>query len=72
VKTETASRIKMMGNRLLPSHMEMISNTKKGHKTLIDILHQKFDVKGLRQDFFSIQNVKNVRPVSITTNATRK
>lgn len=71
VKTETASRIKMMGGRLLPSHMEMISNTKKGHKTLIDILYQKFDVKGLHQDFFSIQNVKNVRPVSITLNATK-
>ncbi len=72
VKTETASRIKMMGGRLLPSHMEMISNTKKGHKTLIDIHYQKFNVKGLRQDFFSIQNMKNVRPVSITSNATRK
>lgn len=72
VKTETASRIKMMGGRLLPSHLEMISNTKKGHKTVIDILHQKFDVKGLKQDFFSIQNMKNVRPVSITSNATGK
>jgi len=72
VKTETASRIKMMGDRLLPSHLEMISNTKKGHKTVIDILYQKFDVKGLKQDFFSIQNMKNVRPVSITSNATGK
>jgi len=71
VKTETASRIKVMGGRLLPSHMEMISNTKKGHKTLIDIQYQKFNVKGLRQDFFSIQNVKNVRPVSISSNATK-
>jgi len=72
VKTETASRIKTMGGRLLPSHMEMVSNTKKGYKTLIDILHQKFDVKGLRQGFFSIQNMKNVRPVSIPSNATNK
>lgn len=72
VKTETASGIKLMGGRLLPSHMEMISNTKKGHKTLIDIQHQKFDIKGLRQDFFSIQNMKNVRPVSITSIATKK
>jgi len=72
VKTQTASRIKMMGGRLLPSHLEMISNTKKGHKTLIDILYQKFNVKGLRQDFFSIQNMKNVRPVSIRSTTTRK
>ncbi len=71
IKTETASQIKMIGGRLLPSHMEMIANTKKGHKTLIDILHQKFDVKGLQQDFFSIQNVRNVRPVNISSNATK-
>ena len=71
VKTQTASGIKMMGGRLLPSHLEMISNTKKGHKTLIDILHQKFDIKGLRQDFFSIQNMKNVRPVNISSNTAK-
>ncbi len=65
IKTETASHIKKMGNRLLPSHMEMISNTKKGHKTVIDILHQEFDVKGLQQDFFSIQNMKRIRPGSL-------
>ena len=70
MKTETASRIKTMGGRMLPSHMEMISNTKKGHKTLIDILHQEFNVKGLQQDFLSIQNVRNVRPLSISSNAT--
>jgi outer membrane lipoprotein-sorting protein len=62
VKTETASQIKMLGGRLLPSHMEMISNTKKGHKTVIDILHQEFNVKGITQNFFSIQNMKNIRP----------
>ncbi len=71
MKTETASMIKMMGDRLLPTHLEMISNTKKGHKTLIDILQQEFDIKGLRQGFFSIQNMKNVRPVSISSNTAK-
>ena len=62
VKTETASGIKMMGNRMLPSHMEMVSNTKEGHKTVIEILHQEFDIKGLSPAFFSIQNIKRLRP----------
>jgi outer membrane lipoprotein-sorting protein len=65
IKTETASNIKMMGNRLLPSHMEMISNTKKGHKTIIDIRHQEFNIKGINQNFFSIQNMKLIRPKSL-------
>ncbi len=64
VKTETASQIKILGGRLLPSHLEMISNTKKGHKTIIDILHQEFNVKGIKQNFFSIQNMRNIRPQS--------
>jgi len=64
IKTETASQIKMMGGRLLPSHLEMTSNIKKGHKTTIDIRYQEFDIKGIDQNFFSIQNMKNIRPKS--------
>jgi len=62
IKTETASDIKMMGGRLLPSHMEMVSNIKKGHKTIIDISHQQFDVKKINRAFFSIRNIKSIRP----------
>ena len=62
IKTQTASDIKMLGGRLLPAHMEMISNTKKGHKTTIDILHQEFNIKGITPSFFSIQNMKRLRP----------
>ncbi len=65
VKTETASQIKKMGGRWLPTHLEMTSNTKKGHKTVIDILHQEFNVKSIGQNFFSIQNMKNIRPESL-------
>ncbi len=65
VKTEMASQIKMLGGRLLPSHLEMISNTKKGHKTIIDIQHQEFNIKGINQNFFSIQNMKLIRPKSL-------
>jgi len=62
IKTETASNLKTLGGRLLPSHLEMISNIKKGHKTVIDILYQEFDVKGITTSFFSIQNMKQLRP----------
>ena len=62
IKTEIASDLKTMGGKLLPSHLEMLSNTKKGNKTVIDILHQEFDVKSIDNAFFSIQNIKNIRP----------
>ncbi len=62
IKTETASQIKKMGGRMLPTHMEMISNTKKGHKTIIEIFKQTFDVKGVNSSFFSNQNIKRLRP----------
>jgi outer membrane lipoprotein-sorting protein len=62
VKTETASNLKMMGGRLLPSHLEMVSNSKHGHKTVIDISHQEFDLKNINPNFFSIQHIKNIQP----------
>lgn len=62
VKTETASNVKQMGDREMPTHMEMVPSNKTGNKTVMDILHQEFDVKTIDQDFFSIQNIKKVRP----------
>ena len=66
VKTEQTSDLKMMGGKLLPSHLEMISNTKPGDKTVIDIYHQEFDVASITPSFFSIQNIKNIKPKNIT------
>ena len=62
IKTEKASNIKKMGGRLLPAHMEMISNIKQGNKTVIDIERQEFNVKGINKSFFTIQNMKRLRP----------
>ncbi len=62
IKTETASHLKMMGGRLLPSHLEMISNTKPGNKTIIEIRHQEFNLKQINKSFFSIQNMQRLRP----------
>lgn len=63
IKTEITSNLKKIGGRLLATHMEMISNTKKGNKTVIEILYQEFDVKAINQSFFSIQNLKNIKPI---------
>jgi len=63
IKTETASDLKMMGGRLLASHLEMKSNIDDGHKTIIKVLHQEFNVNGIDLNFFSIQNMKNIRPL---------
>ncbi len=65
IKTEKASRLKIMGGRLLPSFLEMISNTKKGHRTVINIIYQEFNVKGINAGFFSIQRIKSLRPRTI-------
>lgn len=62
VKTETAGNVKKMGDREITTHMEMVPVNKKGHKTVMDIKTQEFDVSFINQDFFSIQNIKSVRP----------
>jgi len=65
IKTETANQLKMMGGRLLPTHLEMISNTKKGNKTILDIKYQLFNLKEINKGFFSIQNMQRLRPRKI-------
>ncbi|VBB46454.1 Outer membrane lipoprotein-sorting protein [uncultured Paludibacter sp.] len=62
IKTEIASNLQMMGGRLLASHMEMISNTKNGNKTIINVKDIQFNIGYINKDFFSIQNIKNIRP----------
>jgi len=62
VKVETASNPKKMGDREILTHMEMIPKNKKGHSTIMDVINQEFDVPYIDQNFFSIQNIKNVRP----------
>jgi len=62
IKTETASDIKQMGKREIPTHLVMIPENKKGNSTVMDINYQEFDVKGIDTDFFSIQNIKRLRP----------
>jgi len=60
VKTETASDIKQMSDRRIPTHIEIIPKDKPGNKTLVDIQKAIFN-KPIDDAFFSQQNMKNVR-----------
>ncbi len=60
VNTMVLSQVKKIGGRLLPTHLEMIPAENPGHKTMIDYLSLEFDV-GLKESFFSMQNMKRVR-----------
>lgn len=60
VKTESASLIKVMGDREIPTHFEIIPADKPGNKTIVDYDKAIFN-KPLDDNFFSQQNMKNVR-----------
>ena len=60
VNTETLSDVKKMDDRVIPTRMEMIPADKKGQKTIMIFEDTKFDVP-LKEDFFSIQNMKKIK-----------
>jgi outer membrane lipoprotein-sorting protein len=60
VTAEEASVLKWMGDREVPTHMEMMPVKKKGNKTILEILTIRFDLP-LDDAIFSQQNMKKVR-----------
>lgn len=60
VNTEILSDIKKMDDRVIPTRMEMIPADKKGQKTIMIFENTDFDVP-LKEDFFSIQNMKKIK-----------
>ena len=60
VNTMVMSEIKMIGGRLLPTKLEMFPADNPKQKTMIEYLELEFDL-GLKEDFFSIQNMKRIR-----------
>lgn len=60
VNTMVLSDIKNMGGRILPTRLEMIPADNPKQKTVIEYLNQEFNI-GLKEDFFSMQNMKRVR-----------
>ena len=60
VNYEILSDVKMMDDRIIPCRMEMIPADKEGHKTIMIFENTDFDVP-LKEDFFSIQNMKKIK-----------
>lgn len=60
VNTMQGKAIKQLGGKLLPSIMEVIPAEEEGHKTILEYITLNFDVN-LKDDFFSVQNMKRVR-----------
>ncbi len=60
VNTEILTDIKKMDDRVLPTRLEMIPADEEGHKTILIFNEMKFNL-GLKESFFSQQNMKRVR-----------
>lgn len=60
VRTEKGSEIKTMDGRVIPSRLELLPAEEPGNKTIVDIEEIKFNVP-IAENFFSQQNMKNVR-----------
>lgn len=60
VNTEILSDVKKMDDRVIPTRMEMIPADKKGQKTIMVFENTKFNVP-MKEDFFSIQNMKKIK-----------
>ena len=60
VKTESASLIKNIGDREIPTHFEIIPANKPGNKTIVDLDKVIFN-KPIEDGFFSQQNMKEIR-----------
>jgi outer membrane lipoprotein-sorting protein len=60
VSSITLSEIENIGNRQMPTRMEMIPHDKPGHKTTLKYTMGIFN-EPMSPDFFSVQNLKSVR-----------
>ena len=59
IKTETASDIKTMGGRVIPSYFEIIPADEEGNKTVLIMEEMEFDID-IDNRFFSQQNMKQL------------
>lgn len=60
VNTLMLSDIKPIGGRVLPTKLEMIPAENPKQRTIIEYSNLEFDI-GLKEDFFSMQNMKRLR-----------
>ncbi len=60
VNVENEYNIKKMGDRSIPTRIEIVPVGKKGNKTILEIIESQFNVP-LDESFFSLQNMKRVK-----------
>jgi outer membrane lipoprotein-sorting protein len=60
VKTETASEIKIMDGRTIPTRFEWVPSDKNGNTTVVTLVFIRFNVT-VSESFFSRQNLQKVR-----------
>lgn len=60
VNTDNAYNLKKMGDRIIPTKIEMIPAKKKGQKTILEFNSMVFN-KPIKDAFFSQQNMKRIR-----------
>lgn len=60
VRTETATEIKSMDGRVIPTRIELVPAEEPGNKTVVVIKDIRFNVP-IQESFFSQQNMKNIR-----------
>lgn len=60
INTMTGSKIKNVGDRMLPTKMEIIPADKPGNKTILEYSSIVFD-KPIKNSFFSQQNMKRIK-----------
>ncbi len=61
INTMTGKDIKMLGGKLLPAVLEVQPADDPGNKTIVEYLDLKFEVP-IDEPFFSVQNMKRLRP----------
>ena len=57
IKTEKASKVKMMSGREIPTYFELIPEDEPGHKTIVVMNKIVYDIN-VSESFFSQQNMK--------------
>lgn len=60
IRSETASDLKVLDGRLLPTLIELVPADTEGQKTILRILEMKFNIN-IEESFFSQQSMKTIR-----------
>jgi len=60
VSTSNSFDLEQMGDRIIPTRIEITPKNKKGQKTVLHIDQMKFNIK-LDESFFSQQNMKKIK-----------